>query len=93
MLAAWGIIVSHGTIRQGVRKFGRAFVSPIRRHLPSTDEKWHFDEVVIVVGEGWLRSAVVPTGVVLDVLVQSQRGQQAAKPLAAQAASARVETY
>lgn len=54
MLAACGIIVSHGTTRQGVRKFGRAIVSLIRRHLPSTDDKWHFDEVVIVGGEGWL---------------------------------------
>jgi putative transposase len=89
MLAARGIIVSHGRAaeqidgRQWARKFGQAFANQIRRRLPGAGDKWHLDEVVIVIAgvKHWLWRAVDHTGFVLDVLVQSRRDKQAAKRL------------
>src|SRR4051795_10274744 len=83
MLAARGIIVSHETIRQWSRKFGQALANQIRRRLPGAGDKWHLDEVVIMIAgvKHWLWHAVDQTGIVLDVLVQSRRDQRAAKRL------------
>ena len=39
MLAARGILVSHETVRQWVRKFGQAFANQIRRRLPRAGDK------------------------------------------------------
>src|SRR5215472_3226425 len=47
LLAARGIIVSHETVRQWVRKFGQQFANRIRRRLPRIGDKWHLDEVVL----------------------------------------------
>jgi putative transposase len=82
-LAARGIIVSHETVRQWVRKFGQQFANQIRRRLPRAGDKWHLDEVVLKIGgvKHWLWRAVDQTGVVLDVLVQRRRDKQAAKRL------------
>ena len=53
MLAARGITVSHGTIRQWALKFGQGFANEIRRRLPRPGDKWHLDEVQIrIVGTG-----------------------------------------
>ena len=59
MLAARGIIVSHETMRQWARKFGQAFANQIRHRLLRTGDKWHLNEVVIVVAgvRHWLRRA------------------------------------
>src|SRR5688572_2720511 len=83
MLAARGILVSHETVRQWARKFGQAFANQIRPRLPSAGDKWHLDEIVIIIGgvKHWLWRAVDRTGFVLDVLVQSRRDKQAAKRL------------
>jgi len=83
MLAARGIIVSHETVRQWARKFGQALANQVRRRLPGAGDKWHLDEVVIMIAgvKHWLWRAVDQTGIVLDVLVQSRRGQRAAKRL------------
>ena len=83
MLAARGIIVSHETVRQWARKFGQALANQIRRRLPSAGDKWHLDEVVIMIAgvKHWLWRAVDQTGIVLDVLVQSRRDKRAAKRL------------
>jgi putative transposase len=83
MLAARGIIVSHETVRQWARKFGQALANQIRRRLPSAGDKWHLDEVVIMIAgvKHWLWRAVDQTGFVLDVLVQSRRDKRAAKRL------------
>src|ERR1700724_2817081 len=81
LLAARGIIVSHETVRQWVRKFGQQFPNQIRRRLPRAGDKWHLDEVVLKIGgvNHWLWRAVDQAGVVLDVLVQRRRDKQAAK--------------
>jgi putative transposase len=78
ILAARGIDVSHETVRQWARKFGQAFANQIRRRLPCAGDKWHLDEVCLMIRgtKHWLWRAVV-----LDVLVQSRRDKQAAKRL------------
>ena len=83
MLAARGIIVSHETVRQWARKFGQALANQVRRRLPGAGDKWHLDEVVIMIAgvKPWRWRAVDQTGIVLDVLVQSRRDQRAAKRL------------
>ena len=83
MLAARGILVSHESVRQWARKFGQAFANLIRRRLPGAGDKWHLDEVVIMIAgvKHWLWRAVDQTGLVLDVLVQSRRDKRAANRL------------
>ena len=68
MLAARGIDVSHETVRQWGR-FDQAF-NQIRRRLPSPGDKWHLDEVCLMIGsqKHWLWRAVDQDGVVFDVL-------------------------
>src|SRR3954466_15998259 len=58
MLAARGIMVSHETVRQWARKFGQGFANQIRRRLPSPGDKWHLDEVCLMIGgkKHWLWS-------------------------------------
>jgi len=60
MLAARGIVVSHETVRQWARKFGQAFANQIRRRLPCPGDKWHLDEVCLMIGgkQHWLWRAV-----------------------------------
>src|SRR6187200_994002 len=83
ILAARGITVSHETVRQWARKFGQSFANQIRRRLPGVGDKWHLDEVCLMIGgqKHWLWRAVDQDGVVLDVLVQKRRDKQAAKRL------------
>src|SRR4051812_6197179 len=83
MLAARGIDVSHETVRQWARKFGQSFANQIRRKLPRPGDKWHLDEVCLMIGgqKHWLWRAVDQDGVVLDVLVQKRRDKRAAKRL------------
>src|SRR5690349_4768123 len=83
ILAARGITVSHETVRQWARKFGQAFADQIRRKLPDPGDKWHLDEVCLMIGgkKHWLWRAVDQDGVVLDVLVQRRRNKRAAKRL------------
>jgi putative transposase len=70
-------------VRQWALKFGQSFANQIRRRLPVPGDKWHLDEVVISIagGKHWLWRAVDQLGVVLDILVQSQRNAKAAKRL------------
>src|SRR4051812_13297416 len=83
MLAARGTAVSHETVRQWARKFGQAFANQIRRRLPGAGDKWHLDEVGLMIAgqKHWLWRAVDQDGVVLDVLVQGRQDTRAAKRL------------
>ena len=83
MLAARGIAVSHETVRQWARKFGQGFANQIRRRLPCAGDKWHLDEVCLMIRgtKHWLWRAVDQDGIVLDVLVQKRRDKRAAKRL------------
>jgi putative transposase len=55
----------------------------IRRKLPCAGDKWHLDEVCLMIRgqKHWLWRAVDQTGMVLDVLVQRRRDKWAAKRL------------
>ncbi len=81
LLAERGVIVSHETIRQWCTKFGAAFARGLRRRRARPGDKWHLDEVALkICGKRyWLWRAVDQSGVVLDILVQSRRDQQAAE--------------
>src|SRR3954468_22500078 len=83
MLAARGIEVSHETVRQWARKFGQGFANQIRRKLPDPGDKWHLDEVCLMIRgtKHWLWRGVDQDGGVLDVLGQSRRDKKAAKRL------------
>src|ERR1700731_2858154 len=75
ILAARGICVTYETVRQGGKKFGKAFADQIRQRAPARGDKWHLDEVLVsIAGEKhWLWRAVDQNGFVLDVLVLVQR--------------------
>src|SRR2546428_4859436 len=81
LLAERGIIVSHEAIRQWRTRFGAAFAGGLRRRGARPGDKWHLDEVLLKIcgKRHWLCRAVVQNGVVLDILVQSRRDQQAAE--------------
>ena len=83
LLAARGITVSRETIRQWALKFGQVFANQICRRLPAAGDKWHMDEVVLMIAgvKRWLWRAVGQDGTVLDILVQSRRDTRAAKRL------------
>src|SRR3954449_9350107 len=83
MLAARGSGVSQEPVRQWGLKFGQAFANQIRRKLPDPGDKWHLDEVCLMISgkKHWLWRAVDQDGGVLDVLVQSRRDKKAAKRL------------
>ncbi len=81
LLAARGVIVSREAVRQWVNRFGRHFADCIRRDRPRPNDKWHMDEVVIMIGgkKHWLRRAIAANGDTLDILVQTRRNAKAAK--------------
>jgi putative transposase len=80
MMARRGVAVSYEAIRQWCLKFGQAFANQLRRRRPKPGDKWHLDEVVLKIKgkHCFLWRAVDQTGVVLDILVQSQRNTKAA---------------
>ncbi|WP_434803084.1 hypothetical protein [Paracoccus aerodenitrificans] len=61
LLADPGIIVSHQTVRAWAEKFGRRFANATRqRSAGNLGDKWHLDEVVLMIGgrKNWLWRAV-----------------------------------
>src|ERR1700689_3641750 len=83
VLLARGICVTYETVRQGGKKFGKAFSDRIRERACARGDKWHLDEVVVSIGgeQHWLWRAVDQNGFVLDVLVQRRRDTYAAQRL------------
>ena len=81
LLAERGIPVSYETIRRWCRKFGQAFAEGVRRRRPRPGDKWHLDEVQLKINgqKHWLWRAVDQDGIVLDILVQARRNQEAAE--------------
>lgn len=81
LLAERGVTVSRETIRKWVNRFGRHFANCIKRDRPSATDKWHLDEVVVLINgvKIWLWRAVDSNGDVLDVLVQPRRNARAAR--------------
>lgn len=81
LLAERGITVSHETIRDWVAKFGTQISAKIRGDRAKPADKWHLDEVVIMISgtKHWLWRAVDGNGDTLEILVQSRRNARAAK--------------
>jgi putative transposase len=81
ILAAWGIVVSHESIRQWCLTFGREFARKVRQRRPKPGDTWHLDEVFLKIGGKlqYLWRAVDQRGMVLDILVQDRRNATAAK--------------
>ncbi|HZA19017.1 MAG TPA: IS6 family transposase [Pseudonocardiaceae bacterium] len=80
MMMERGVVVSHETLRQWCQKFGQTYANGLRRRRPRPGDKWHLDEVFIKINgkTHYLWRAVDQDGVVLDILVQSQRNAKAA---------------
>lgn len=83
MLLERGIIVSYETIRCWAKKFGPDYAGRLQRKAPSSNDVWHLDEAVVVIGrrKHWLWRAVNQDGYVLDEIVQTHRNIKAAKRL------------
>ena len=81
LLASRGIKVSYETIRDWVARFGSQIAAKIRKARPEPADKWHLDEVVLMIKgvKHWLWRAVDAKGDVLDILVQSRRNKAAAR--------------
>ncbi|WP_086766851.1 IS6 family transposase [Streptomyces bobili] len=76
-----GIVVSYETVRRWCGKFGQAYANALRRRQPRPGDKWHPDEVFIKINGRlqYLWRTVDQDGMVLDILVQSQRDKAAAR--------------
>jgi putative transposase len=81
LLAERGIAVSYETVRRWCRKFGQTFANEVRRRRRRPGDKGHVDEVQLKLQgkQHWLWRAVDQEGVVLDILVQARRNQEAAE--------------
>jgi putative transposase len=75
MLLERGIVVSYETVRRWAKKFGREYARRFCHKLPSNNNVWHLDQVVISIGgkKHWLWRAVDPDGYVLDEIVQARQ--------------------
>src|SRR5437016_2616861 len=80
LLAERGVIVSHESIRQWCTKFGATFAGGLCRRRARAGDKRDLDEVMLKINgkRHLLWRAVDQNGVVLDILVQSRRDQEAA---------------
>ena len=83
LLAERGLEVSYETVRRWVLKFGPLFARNLRRQRPRPTERWHLDEMIVVIGgrRMYLWRAVDSEGEVLDLLVQRRRDTTAAVKL------------
>ena len=74
-------MVSDESIRQWCLKFGAQYAAELRRRRPQPGDKWHLDEVRVVInGEVyWLWRAVDQHNQTLDILMQKHRRKRAAK--------------
>jgi putative transposase len=81
VLAERGVRVSYEAIRLWCRRFGPIFAGKLRRQRSRSADKWHLDEVQLKINgrKHWLWRAVDRDGLVLDILVQARRNQQAAE--------------
>jgi len=81
LLAERGVTVTYETIRAWCMKFGPSYAAGLRRRRARPSDKWHLDEVQLKIKgqRHWLWRAVDKHGVVLDILVQQRRDQQAAE--------------
>jgi putative transposase len=81
LLAERGVQVSYEAIRLWCRRFGPIFAGQLRHRRSRSADKWHLDEVQLKIKgkKHWLWRAVDRDGLVLDLLVQERRNQEAAE--------------
>jgi putative transposase len=81
LLAERGVQVSDEAIRRWCQKFGAAFVAGLRRRRARAADTWHLDEVQLQIKgkQHWQWRAVDQDGMVLDLLVQERRNQEASE--------------
>ncbi len=81
LLAERGVQVSYEAIRLWCQRFGPIFARTLRRRRSRSADKWHLDEVQLKIKgrKHWLWRAVDRDGLVLDILVQERRNQEAAE--------------
>ncbi len=81
LLFVRGVIVFYEATRKWCRKFGQAYANALRRQRPRSGDKWHLDDVFILINKErhYLWRAVDQDGVDLGILVQRRRNKQAAK--------------
>jgi putative transposase len=48
ILAERGVVVSYETVRRWCKKFAASFADRLRRRRPRPGDKWHMDEVLIL---------------------------------------------
>ena len=79
LLVERGLDISYETVRRWVLKSGRAYGRRIRRRRPGPTERWHLDEMVVIIRgrRFYLWRAVDSEGEVLDFLIQSRRNTKA----------------
>ncbi len=81
LLAERGVQVTYESIGQWCVKFGPIFAAGLRHRRSPARPKWHLDEVFIRIAKKtfYLWRAVDEDGMVLDILVQERRNQEAAE--------------
>ncbi len=81
LLAERGVQVSYEAIRLWCRRFGPIFAGTLRRRQSRSADKWYLDEVQLKIKgkKHWLWRAVDRDGLVLHILVQERRNQEAAE--------------
>ena len=81
LMAERGVAVTYGTVHQGRRTLGPVFAAGLRRRRPMPGDTWHVDEVQLKINgrRHWLWRAVDQDGLVLDIVVQARRNQEAAE--------------
>jgi putative transposase len=81
LLAERGVQVSYEAVRLWCRRFGPTLAAGLRRHRRRAGGTWHLDEVQLKIKgkQHWLWRAVDRDGLVLDILVQERRNQEAAE--------------
>jgi putative transposase len=81
LLAERGVQVSYEAIRLWCQRFGPSYAGGLRRQRSRSADKWHLDEVQLKLKghKHWLWRAVDRDGLVLDILVQERRNQEAAE--------------
>ena len=81
LLAQWGIIVTHESIRLWCNKFGSKYATRLRKRHQGYGDTFFIDEVFIKIDgkQHYLWRAVDQDGEVVDVFLQNRRDANAAK--------------
>ena len=51
LLLERGVVVTYEAIRKWCRKFGQQYANQLRRRRPRPGDKWHLDEVFLIIEE------------------------------------------